>query len=250
MISNEIDPEVIISFAEIFAWQIDFLTEPRVGDVYKLVWEKTVTEHDGKTIEEKIIGAQYIASGHTNTAILFEHDNNKTGYYNINGDSLFKAFLKAPLQYRRISSFFSNRRFHPILKIYRPHHGIDYAAPIGTPVSAIGNGKVIFAGKKGGYGRLIRIKHSNGFESYYGHLHGYARGIKTGSYINQGQVIGYVGSSGLSTGPHLDFRMKKHGKFVNFLKLKIPPSKKIPEKEKPEFKKAVKNILTLLAKID
>ncbi|MFC1501063.1 peptidoglycan DD-metalloendopeptidase family protein [Elusimicrobiota bacterium] len=244
-----IEPDVILDFADIFAWQIDFLTEPREGDIYKVIYEMEVMDN-GEPIRKTILGAQYQAKKEDHVAMLFTHENGKKGYYSPNGKSMMKAFLRAPLQFRRISSYFSNRRFHPILKYYRAHHGIDYAAPTGTPVSSIGDGVVIWKGWKNGYGNFIEIKHNNGYSSYYGHLSRYAKGLKKGKWVKQGQIVGYVGSTGVSTGPHLDFRIKKNGKFKNFLRLKIPPSKSLTKKERIEFKKIKKAIYTQFAELN
>ena len=141
-------------------------------------------------------------------------------------------FLRAPLHYRRISSYFTNRRFHPVLKYYRPHHGIDYAAPRGTPVSAVADGTVTFAGWKGGNGKLVMLKHGGGYSTTYGHLSGFARGVRSGRRVAQGDVVGYVGSTGLSSGPHLDFRIKQNGKPLNFLKIKYRSSGGVSGKAK------------------
>lgn len=248
MRAKNLAPELIINYAEVFSWQIDFLTEPRVGDMYKLVWDR-IESDDGKIVKDTITGAQYISRGKAHTAILFVYPDGKNDYYNIQGESLRRAFLKAPLQFRRISSFFSNHRYHPILKIFRPHLGIDYAAPSGTPVSAIGDGRVAFKSWQGGFGNLLRIHHTNGYESFYGHLSGFARGLKTGDAVRQGQVVGFVGSTGLSSGPHLDFRMKKDRGFINFLTMKLPVVKNIEKKYKESFSLTAKKTLSEIAKI-
>jgi len=246
MRSQKIDPDVIVNFAEVFAWQVDFLTDTQPGDSYRLIWEKQVLEN-GAAMNKDIIGAEYVASGKIHTAVLFTGSDTSKGYFNPKGESLFRAFLKAPLQYRRISSFFTLNRYHPILKRFRPHLGIDYAAPSGTPVSSIGEGTVISAGWSGGFGRRVVIRHSNGYESAYAHLSGFGKKIHPGARVTQGQVIGYVGMSGLATGPHLDFRISKDGTFINFLKLKIPASRNISAKDKPSFKENSSKILSELA---
>ena len=151
-------------------------------------------------------------------------------------------FLKSPLRYSRISSGFSKRRLHPILKIYRPHPGIDYAAPTGTPVQTVGDGRVIFRGWKKGYGRLIAIRHNSRYTTSYGHLYRYASKLKVGSNVKQGQVIGYVGASGLATGPHLDFRMKKDGRFVNPLKNRLPAARPVPKNYLADYKQRVASL--------
>jgi len=228
--------ELTMRFADIFAWEIDFLTEPMPGDRFKLIWERYVK--DGKPLMDgRILAAQYEARRRTYTAIFFEDPDGHRGYYDIDGKSVRRRFLRSPLNYRRISSYFSRRRFHPILKIYRPHPGIDYAAPVGTPVVAVGDGVVEYCGWKGGYGRFVKIRHNHTFSTTYGHLSRFARGIRRGVKIRQGQVIGYVGSSGLSTGPHLDFSVIRNGRFVNFLALDIPAAESVKPGYMADFRK-------------
>ena len=227
-------PELTMRFADIFAWQVDFLTEPRPGDTFKLIWEKFYKEGE-EFSDGPILAAQYLSREETHTAILFEDPEGRKDYYTIKGESLRKKFLRSPLNYRRISSYFSYKRFHPILKYYRPHFGIDYAAPLGTPVVSIGDGVVTYVGWKGDYGRLVRVRHPNGYYSTYGHLSRYGRGIRRGVKVKQGQVVGYVGASGLATGPHLDFRVIRNEKFVNFLKIKIPAAESIKDRHRKEF---------------
>ncbi len=250
MLKKNLTPDLIMRFADIFAWQIDFLTEPRKGDRFKFIW-KRYQKDEKPLLEGRILAAQYENIRKTHTAIFFE-DTSASGrrdYYTTEGKSLRKIFLRSPLHYRRISSYFSYRRFHPILKYYRPHLGIDYAAPVGTPVSTIGDGVVVYAGWKGGYGRFVKIKHSGSYYTTYGHLSRYGRRIKKGKRVKQGQVIGYVGSSGLSTGAHLDFRVLRNGRFVNFLRLKLPPAKSLDPKYKTLFDKIKEECLFRLAQI-
>jgi len=210
---------VILDYADIFSWSVDFLTEVRGGDRWSLAWDYT-TDPSGKVISQRIRAAYYDGkeTGRKNAAAW------KGAYYDEKGESLRSMFLRAPLHYRRISSYFTNRRFHPVLKYFRPHQGIDYAAPSGTPVSAVADGTVSFSGWKGGNGRLVILRHGAGYESTYGHLSRFAKGAKRGRRVSQGDVIGYVGSSGLSSGPHLDFRVKLNGKPLNFLKMKYRSS--------------------------
>ncbi len=234
--------------ADIFDWEIDFNTESWPGDRFRLVWEKYVD--NGKTVfDGKILTAQYINRHKTHTAIYFEDPEGHRGYFTEEGKSLRKQFLRSPLSYRRISSYFSYRRFHPILKVYRPHPGIDYAAPIGTRVRSIGDGRVVYCGWKKGFGRFIKIKHKRGYYTTYGHLRRYAKGIRVGERVRQGQVIGRVGSSGLSTGPHLDFRMIKDGKHVNFLRLKLPAVKSVKKEYREEFNRIKETCLAQLENI-
>ncbi len=234
--------------ADIFDWEIDFLTEPRPGDTFRLIWEE-YWQDERKLADGRIFAAQYINRHRTHTAIYFEDPEGNRGYFTEEGKSLRKQFLRSPLSYRRISSKFSYRRFHPILKVYRPHPGIDYAAPIGTPVRSIGDGRVVYCGWKRGFGRFIKIKHPRGYYTTYGHLRKYARGIKVGARVRQDQVIGYVGSSGLSTGPHLDFRMIKDGRYINFLRLKLPAVKSIKKEYLKEFNRIKEERLIQLESI-
>ena len=214
-----------LDLSDIFAWDIDFTTDIRNGDSFKLVVEER--RLDGKFRKYgKILAAEFTNNRTTHYAYRFEQDG-KADYHDKNGRSLRRAFLKAPLSFRRISSGFSNRRLHPVRKVYRPHHGVDYAAPRGTPVSTVGDGTVLTAGYKRGNGNYVKIKHPNGYITYYLHLHRISKGIRKGRSVKQGQVIGTVGSTGYSTGPHLDYRVKINGKFVNPLTLKLPPGKAV-----------------------
>ncbi len=242
MRSQDLTPDLIMRFTDIFSWQVDFLTEPRQGDSYKLVWMRYV-DNRGNAIDGKILSAIYKGEETgSHTAVIFNNQ-----YYDLDGKSMRKQFLRAPLDFRRISSYFSRRRFHPILKIYRPHSGIDYAAPAGTPVVSIGDGTVTYCGRKGGAGKCVIIRHNSIYTTSYGHLSRYGKGIKKGRKVKQKDVIGYVGSTGLSTGPHLDFRIRKYGKLVNFLKLKIPSGKRVSSEKISEFNKIKRKRLIELA---
>lgn len=249
MTALNIKPDAILAYADMFAWQIDFLTDPRQGDTFKLIYEVEVLDKKNTVISTKILAGQYITKTSSFTAIKFTNNQGIDGYFDQNGKSIRSAFLKAPLQFKRISSFFTKKRYHPILKYYRAHEGIDYAAPLGTPVSAIGDGIVKKAQYSGGFGNLIIIKHTNGYESYYGHLSKYGRGIKRGARVKQGQLIAYVGSTGLSTGPHLDFRMKTPKGFINFLKMKTPPSITLSGQNREKFLNEKDTILKQLQEI-
>lgn len=248
MSSKKIRPELIVNFAEIFAWQIDFLTESRKGDTYKLIWDEYAADN-GMVFNGQIRAAQYTTRGQTHTAFLFTNGAGQSDYFTPQGKSLRSAFLRAPLQFRRISSYFSRKRFHPILKYFRPHLGIDYSAPLGTPVSAIGDGTIILAKYNGGFGNLVQIRHPNSYVSYYGHLLRFAKGVRTRTHARQGQIIGYVGSTGLSTGPHLDFRITREGRFVNFLNIRMPAAASINAKELELFRAIKKTLFTKLAEI-
>jgi murein DD-endopeptidase MepM/ murein hydrolase activator NlpD len=235
MESQDIPPNVILFFADIFAWQIDFLTDTQNGDTFSILYEADRVNKTNKLLSSNIIAAQYKTASKTYKAFYFKTKNGASGYFDQTGKSVKSAFLKAPLQFRRISSYFTTSRFHPILKYVRPHLGIDYAAPSGTPVSSIGDGIVVKASYSKGFGNLVVIKHSNGYETSYGHLSKYGKGIRRGVRVKQGQVIGYVGMTGLATGPHLDFRIKLNGKFFNYLTMKQPPTTRLSGQDKKEF---------------
>jgi len=237
-------PQLALQLAEIFAWQIDFLTECREGDTFKILVEK---QYKGDFYRwGKILAAQYegeLLSEHT--AILFEDPSGYTDYYTEEGKSLRKAFLRAPLNYKYISSYFSKNRLHPILRIWRPHLAIDYAAPTGTPISTIGDGTVIYAGwDNNGYGNYIKIRHPNNYVTAYGHLSRFAKGLENGQKVKQGEIIGYVGSTGLSTGPHLDFSLSKNGEKVDFLKLKLPAAFSVDPQYSAQFNDAKNKLLS------
>ncbi|MFO7666851.1 MAG: peptidoglycan DD-metalloendopeptidase family protein [Desulfobacterales bacterium] len=222
-----------LNISDIFAWDIDFTTDLRNGDTFKVVVEELYKDNEFRKYGN-IVAVEFVNNGKEYKAYRFEY-NGKAGYYDDEGKALKKAFLKAPLSFRRISSRFSNSRLHPILKRYRAHHGIDYAAPQGTPVSAVGEGTVTFSGYQGGYGKLVMIRHHNGYRTCYGHLSRIVKGITPGVKIDQGEVIGYVGSTGLATGPHLHYEMSVNNKPVNPLRIKIPSGEPLPEVALAEF---------------
>lgn len=234
-----------LQLSDIFAWDIDFNTDLRKGDVFRIVVEG---DYLGGELRKfgSVLSAEFVNAGETYRAYRYEHDG-VAGYYDEKGRSLRKTFLKAPLNFRRISSGFSNSRFHPILKTYRPHHGIDYAAPVWTPVSAVGDGTVVFAGYRRGYGKLVEIKHRNGYRTLYGHLSKFGDGTRNRAKVRQGEVIGYVGSSGLSTGPHLHFEMRINNRPVNPLRVKSPRNESIPDSLMVDFRKFRKSMDSQLA---
>lgn len=232
------DLMLALQLSDIFAWDIDFTTDMRNGDKFKIVVEGLYLDGEFKKYGN-IKAAEFVNRGITHSAYRFEH-NDRADYYDNEGKSLKKAFLKAPLSYRHISSGFSKSRFHPVLRIYRPHHGLDYVAPAGTPVSAVGDGVVTFAKYKGQYGNLIIIRHPNGWETYYGHLSRFKKGIRSGVKVEQGQVIGYVGSTGMSTGPHLHYEVRINNRPVNPLTLKMPEGKPVSEELMTDFNR-IKN---------
>lgn len=229
-----------ISLAELFAWDIDFYADLREGDSFKIIFEKKYL-NDKFVGYRNILAAEFTNQGNTFHAYRFNYpDTKKWDYFDQDGGSLRKEFLKSPIGSARITSRFSYSRLHPIRKVYRPHFGVDYAARIGTPVQATADGTVTFVGWNGASGRMIKIRHKNNYETMYLHLRRYARGIKKGASIKGGQVIGEVGSSGESTGPHLDYRIRYRGKYINPLAWKFQPVKPLRLEFLEDFKKGVK----------
>ncbi|MCP4666437.1 MAG: peptidoglycan DD-metalloendopeptidase family protein [Deltaproteobacteria bacterium] len=238
-------PQLILNFADVFAWDIDFFSDLRKNDSFRIVFEEMYK--DGEFVKYgKIVAAQFINRKHPFRAFYFDCGNGDAGYYDDDGKSVVREFLKSPLRFSRISSRFSRRRFHPVLRIYRPHSGVDYAAPRGTPVEATCNGKIIFIGWKGGYGKCIIVKHNHTYTSYYGHLSRFARGMKKGKRVKQGRVIGYVGATGLATGPHLDYRLKKRRVFIDPLKYKSPRMRSLSKALLPEFEACKRQMSAML----
>lgn len=226
---------LVIRFADVFAWEVDFFTDTQDGDSFAIYIEKTFC--DSIFIDYGGIHyARYKGDVGDYYGVYFCDPEGNEDYYNMEGKSLRKSLLKSPLRFSYISSYFSKRRFHPILKVWRPHHGLDYVAPLGTPVASIGDGKVVFKGWKGGYGNLVEIRHKNNFRSRYGHLSRFAKGLHVGKRVKSGELIGYLGSTGLSTGPHLHFELHKNGVPVNPLRVKIPRAPSVKEKYMALFK--------------
>ena len=221
-------------FADVFIWDIDFSSQTRPGDEFRMVFEKFY-DREGFVRYGNILAAQYRSGSRQFTALYFEDKDGYADYYTPDGNSVRRTFLRAPVNYTRISSRYSKSRLHPILKVRRPQEGIDYAAPTGTPVWAVADGEVVFKGWEGGFGRLLKVRHNNGYISYYGHLSAYAEGLTVGSRVQQKQVIGRVGRTGLATGPHLDYRLKLGGRFVDPLKVKFPAGRPVTVIAQPRF---------------
>lgn len=232
MVENNLPIALALELSEIYAWTIDFFGLQK-GDSIRVYYDEQFVDSVSVGIG-RIYAADFYHGGKWQDAYYFEAGDVHS-YFNSKGESLRKAFLKAPLNYKRISSHFTYARKHPIFKTVRPHTGVDYAAPAGTPVVSIGDGVVIEKGYKGGGGNTVKIRHNSTYTTAYLHLSKYGQGIAVGSHVNQGQVIGYVGSTGNSTGPHLDFRIWKNGTPVDPLKMVSPPSEPVPAKYKAEF---------------
>ena len=223
--ANGGDPYLAIKISDVYAWQIDFF-DIKDGDSFKVIYNEAYIDDTTSLSIASIEGAIFTHQGKDFYAIPFTQDN-VFEYFDEKGNSLRKAFLKAPLDFFRITSRFTNARYHPILKRYRAHHGVDYAAPVGTPVHSIGAGTVIAKGYQRGGGNFLKVKHNSVYTTTYMHLSRFAKGIQVGSHVQQGQDIAYVGSTGLSTGPHLDFRVYKNGTPIDPLKMEAPPSEPI-----------------------
>ncbi|OPY78564.1 MAG: Murein DD-endopeptidase MepM [Syntrophorhabdus sp. PtaU1.Bin058] len=241
------DTLLAMEVSDIFSWDIDFTTDIREGDTFRIIAEGMYLNGEFKKYGD-ILSVEFVNNGELYRAYRFENGG-EADYYDPLGRSVRRAFLKAPLNFKRISSYFSKNRFHPILKRHRPHHGVDYAAPRGTPVSATGKGTVVFAGRRGAYGKLVILKHKNGYRTYYGHLSRIAKGVRREVGIDQGQLVGYVGKTGLATGPHLHYEMRVRGGYVNPLGLKQPYEKTIPEKRMAEFMDVTRKMNRDLASI-
>jgi murein DD-endopeptidase MepM/ murein hydrolase activator NlpD len=230
--------ELAIRLGNVFAYDIDFTRDLRVGDSFRIIIEKKFRE--GKFVGYgQMAAASFTNQNQTYHAYLFTDKKGNTAYYDDKGRPLRKAFLKSPLPFTRISSGYSMSRLHPILKYRRPHQGIDYAAPTGTPISTVADGIIAQVGSNKSQGRFVRVIHSNGYETIYNHMSKFAKVSKKGAKVKQGATIGYVGSTGYATGPHLDFRMRQNGKLINPLKLKSIPADPIHAKEMPLFKAAI-----------
>lgn len=241
MAEQSVPAEIILKFSDVFQWTVDFLTEPRGGDTYAVVWTEQVSP-DGRVWGREIEAALYDGERTgRQTGFYFAGD-----YFDEKGEALQRMFLRAPLNYRRISSYFSRSRRHPILAKRRPHNGIDYAAPYGTPIVAVGGGVVTAVGRKGGLGNRVEVRHNSTYLTLYGHLQRYAPGIRPGVRVRQGQLIGYVGSTGLATGPHLHFQISKNGQWVDFLRLKLPRAGTVQKASQPEFFALRERLLALL----
>lgn len=248
MRDNGIDPMLALLLEDIYQWTIDFFAIQK-NDRFRVIYEELFVDSVSVGLGE-VYAVQFDHYGQENYAFRFFQDN-RFDYFDDEGQSLRKAFLKAPLKFSRISSRFSNSRLHPVLRIRRPHHGVDYAAPKGTPVMSIGDGTVIErAYQAGGGGNYVKIKHNSVYSTVYMHLSGFGKGIVQGVRVKQGQVIGFVGSTGLSTGPHLDFRVFRNGSPVDPLKVEAPPVEPVKQENLTGFQMLRDSMMLELQKIN
>ena len=238
-------PQLALRLAELFGSEINFIRDLQEGDSFSVLVEKRYRDGEYKGYG-RILAAHFTNKGKTFEAYLFREGTRSASYYNSKGENVRKSLLQAPLAFTRVTSRFTKNRLHPILGYTRPHEGVDYAAPTGTPVKAVGEGVVTQRGWSGGYGNQVIVRHGGGLESLYAHLSGYARGLKTGQKVRQGEVIGFVGMTGLATGPHLDFRLRQSGKFINPAKAINPRGEPVSKGAMAAFEKVMAQELALL----
>ncbi|MCW7755288.1 peptidoglycan DD-metalloendopeptidase family protein [Desulfobotulus sp. H1] len=235
------DITLAIRLNNLFGWEIDFSRDLRKGDTFSVLVERRY-HNDEFQGYGNIIAAKIINRGRVHDAYRFEYEDGHADFFNSQGQNIKRFFLKSPVPFGRITSGFTLSRYHPILKEYRPHYGVDYAAPTGTPIYAAGSGTVIQATQNAGSGRFVRIRHGNGYETAYLHMSRFARGMRAGKKVDQGEVIGYIGQSGLATGPHVCFRMTHNGTPVDPTKVDSPRAKELPEDRKQDFAALVANL--------
>lgn len=241
----DVPNSIALQITDIFATEIDFHRDIRKDDRFTVVYE-TLHDNGEQAKTGRILAAEYVNKGRSHKALYFQAPNGDGGYYTPDGDSMQRQFLRSPLAFSRISSGFSNSRFHPVLKKWRSHRGVDYAAPTGTPIKATANGTVSFAGTKGGYGKLIVLKHNGKYDTAYGHLSRFTKGLRSGARVNQGDVIGYVGATGLATGPHLHYELRVNGVQHDPAKVVLPSAPPIAGKDRVAFFKETKSLVSRL----
>jgi murein DD-endopeptidase MepM/ murein hydrolase activator NlpD len=237
---------VATQIAEIFSTDIDFHRDLRKGDRFTVVYE--MMYHAGEQVKTgRVLAAEFVNQGKAYQAVYYRYSENQGGYYTFDGKNLRKQFLRSPLEFSRITSGFSNARFHPVLNVTRAHRGIDYGAPTGTRVKATADGVVEFAGQQGGYGNLIIVRHESKYSTWYGHLSGFGKGIRKGKRVEQGEVIGFVGATGLATGPHLHYEFRLNNVQQNPSRLAIPTAAPIGPEQKAAFEQATRPLAQRIA---
>lgn len=240
---------LIMALADVFGWDIDFALDIRPGDSFTVLYDQDYV--DGEKVDDgDIVAAEFVNQGHSFRAVRYTTPQGHTDYYSPDGHSMRKAFLRTPVVFTRISSYFNLHRLHPILHHIRPHKGVDYAAPMGTPVRATGDGKVVWRGRHGGYGNVIMLQHGPRYQTLYAHLSRFARSVHKGGYVKQGQVIGYVGMTGLATGPHLHYEFHVDGVYRNPLTVKLPQAAPIAARYRADFMVKTRPLIAELSTLD
>jgi murein DD-endopeptidase MepM/ murein hydrolase activator NlpD len=243
--SAGLSDRTIMSLVEIFGWDVDFALDIRRGDQFSVIYEE-LFKGDKKLRDGKILAAEFVNQGRRIRAVRYTDEDGRSNYFSPDGASMRKAFLRTPVNFSRISSHFNLKRKHPVLNTIRAHKGVDYAAPRGTPVKATGDGKIAHSGRKGGYGKALIIRHGSTYTTLYGHLKGYAKGMRAGTSVSQGQVIGYVGSTGLATGPHLHYEFRVRGVHRDPLKVELPKVAPISEHYRQDFVESTRALVLQL----
>jgi len=242
-----VPPRVISEMADIFGWDIDLDNDLRPGDEFRILYENIWQAGEARAEPGKVLGAEILASNRPTIAVFFEDADGRGGYYRPTGDPLARAFLRYPVEFTEVTSEFSLNRRHPILRVGRPHLGVDFAAPVGTPVRAVASGMVTYSGWANRLGRCVRIDHTGTLASSYGHLARIAAGIAPGTPVERGRVIGYVGASGLATGPHLHFALHRDGEYIDPLSLAAAPDEAVPEPARRAFERVQTTVTRQLA---
>lgn len=237
--------KLIMELAYIFGWDIDFALDLRKGDSFTMIYSEEYLDGD-KIADGAILAAEFTNHGKTFRAVRYTDENERSQYYSPKGDSMRKAFSRTPVHFSRISSKFNPNRKHPVLKTNRPHRGVDYAASIGTPILATGDGKISFRGSKGGYGRTVVLTHGGKYTTLYAHMSNFKKGLRVGSRVKQGQTIGFIGSSGLATGPHLHYEFRVNGVHRNPLTVSLPKAEALPKKYRADFETKSQPLLAQL----
>lgn len=246
-IESGLSANIVMELADIFGWKINFLKDVQNGDHFRIVYEEKYV--NGKRVDTgAVVAAEFTNNGKTYQAVRYTAPNGKTGYYEPNGASLARGFLRYPVAFSRISSKFNLHRMHPLYHKIKAHKGVDFAAPTGTPIHAAGSGKIEFIGWQHGYGKVIKIKHEGGFETVYGHMSRFNNQLKRGSRVDMGETIGYVGMTGAATGPHLHYEFHVNGVYTDPLIAKLPEANPIPSKYRQDFLAQTQSALDLMAK--
>jgi murein DD-endopeptidase MepM/ murein hydrolase activator NlpD len=240
---------MVSELADLFGWELDLEAGVNRGDEFRLLYAELADDDGGSPRPGDILAAEITSRGRTLTAIRFENERGEAEYYDLDGRALGRQFLKYPVEYRKITSGYTGGRYHPVLRRIRPHRGVDFSAPSGTPVRAVASGVVTFAGRSGHYGNHIEIEHAHPYSTSYSHLRGYARGLKVGTTVRKGQVIGYVGSSGMATGPHLHFMLFENGNYVDPLTVKLPADEQITGSRWKRFARLRSDLVARLASL-